>query len=156
MDKAIITALMIIAGVVCAVLLFSAVYPAVTRGGEAIARMEGRIGDRMQSQIEIIYASGQSSNSDVSVWVKNIGSSRISAVEKCDLFFGPEGNFARIPYGTGTPHWEYSLENDTEWNPSTTLKVLIRYGAGSPSSGRHFLKMIAPNGIADEYYFNIE
>lgn len=157
MDKAIVTAFLVIAGVVTAVLIFNTVYPAAIQSGEAMSKMGRRVEERLKSHIEVIHATGSSGNSDVSVWVKNVGSLRISAVERCDVFFGKEGEFARIPYGgTDEPHWEYQLENDTEWNPSATLKILIRYGSTTPSSGRHFLKVVAPNGVADEYYFNIE
>ncbi len=157
MDKTIITAFLIVAGVVTAILIFNTVYPAAIQSGEAMSRMGGRLEDRLMSQIEIVHATGQTTNSDVSAWVKNVGSLRISAVERCDVFFGLESNFARIPYGgTDEPHWEYQLENDTEWNPSATLKILIRYGSGFPASGRHFLKIVAPNGVSDEYFFSIE
>ena len=157
MDKAIITSFMIIASVVCAMLVFNAVYPAVIRSSDAMVSMKGRVDDRLKSQIEIIHATGKSTDSDVSVWVKNIGSLRIGAVESCDVFFGQEGEFVRVPYGSGgPPHWEYTLENDTDWNPSATVKILIRYGVVSPDPGRHFLKVTTPNGVSDEYYFSIE
>ena len=159
MDKIIVTVFLTIAGVVTAILLFNTIYPAAVESGAAMTGMEGRIDERLRSQIEIIHATGKSTNSDVSIWVKNVGSVRIGAIERCDVFFGPEGNFARIPYGSdeGPPYWEYALENnDTEWDPSSTLKILIRYGGSFPSAGRHFLKVVLPNGVSDEYYFSIE
>jgi archaellum component FlaF (FlaF/FlaG flagellin family) len=156
LDKAIITTFMLIAGVITAVLVFNVVYPAAVQGSDALTKMESRIDDRMQSQIEIVHASGQSTDSDVYVWVKNVGSVRVAAIERVDVFFGPEGNFARIPYNTGSPHWEYELENDSAWNPSATLKILIRYGAETPPAGRHFLKVVLSNGISDEYFFSID
>lgn len=156
MDKTIVTALLIIAGVVSAVLVFNTIYPAAVQSGDALTSRQRRIDERLQSQIEIIHATGESDNSDVSVWVKNVGSLRISAIERCDVFFGPEGDFASIPYNEGKPHWEYELENSTRWDPSATLKIIIRYGDTYPSAGRHFLKVVIPNGISDEYYFNIE
>lgn len=156
MDKAIITTFMLIAGIITAVLVFNVVYPAAVQGSDAMAQMERRIDDRMKSQIKIVHASGQSTDSDVSVWVKNVGSVRVAAIERIDVFFGPEGDFTRIPYDSGSPHWEYELENDSAWNPSATLKILIRYGAGMPSAGRHFLKVVLPNGVSDEYFCGID
>jgi archaellum component FlaF (FlaF/FlaG flagellin family) len=159
LDKILVTIFMTIAGVVSAVLVFNAIYPTAVESGAAMTGMERRIDERLKSQIEIIHATGKSTNSDVSVWVKNIGSLRVTGVERCDVFFGLEGSFGRIPYGNGEgpPYWEYELENnDTEWNPSATLKILIRYGGTYPSAGRHFLKVVLPNGISDEYYFHIE
>jgi len=158
LDKAIITALMIIAGVVVTVSLFNVVYPAVARSGDAMVSMERRIDERMKSQIEIIHATGNDGDSDVSVWVKNVGSLRIAAIDRCDVFFGLEGDFARIPYGQciDCPYWDYELENGTEWDPSATLKIRIRYGGTYPSSGRSFLRVVAPNGISDQFYFTVE
>jgi len=156
LDKIVVTTLLIIAGVVSAVLVFNTIYPAAVQGGDALTSRQRRIGERLRSQIEIIHATGQSDNNNVSVWVKNVGSSRISAIESCDVFFGPESNFARIPYGAGTPYWEYELENGGAWDPTATLKILIRYGETYPSAGRHFLKVVIPNGISDEHYFSIE
>jgi len=137
-------------------LIFNTIYPAAVQSGDALTSRQRRIDERLRSQIEIIHATGQSDNSDVLVWVKNVGSSRISAIESCDVFFGPEGNFARIPYDTGQPHWEYQLENSSVWDPTATLKILIRYGGAYPSAGRHFLNVVIPNGISDEHYFSIE
>ena len=154
MDKTIITAFMVIAGVISAVFVFNTIYPAVVRSGDAMTSMEMRIDERLRSQVEIIHAS-EWSGTNAYVWVKNIGSSSIKAVERCDVFFGPEGNFARIPHEdetTGTPYWSWSVENDTDWKPSATLRITITYGL--PLSGRYFVKVVHPNGLSDAYYFS--
>lgn len=151
MDKVIVTALLVMAGVISAVFVFNSIFPLMAQSGDAITSMEGRIDERLKSQIEIIHA--VKSGSDVLVWVKNIGSLRVAAVEACDVFFGPEGNFTRIPYGTGIPHWEYGVENDTAWNPTATLKITI-VGYSPLTSGRYLVKVILPNGIADDYFFS--
>jgi hypothetical protein len=70
-----------------------------------------------------------------------------------DVFFGPEGAFSRIPYGVGNPHWEYAVENGTEWIPTATIKITI-VGYSPLSSGRYFVKLILPNGVANEDYFS--
>jgi len=166
LDKAIVTAFMVMVGVVCAVLVFNAVYPAIVLSSDAMTSMKGRIDGRLNSQIEVVHATGeldsngqwQDTNADgdfdVFVWVKNVGSLRVSALERCDVFFGEEGNFSRIAYGQGNPHWELQLENDTDWNPTATLKITIHYSSAL-SSGRYFFKMVTPNGVSDEYYFSM-
>ena len=157
MDKIFVTVFLTIAGVVTSVLLFNTIYPAAVESGAAMTGMERRIDERLRSQIEIIHATGSTGYSDVSVWVKNVGSVRIRAIEKCDVFFGKEGNFARVPYNDpeNSPYWTYALEDDDDWDPTATLKILIQYDA-PPSEGRYFLKVILPNGVSDEYYFYIE
>ncbi len=152
MDKALTTVFMVIASVTCAVLVFNSLYPAVIQSSDAMTNMTLRVDDRLKSQIAIIHATGDATNNKAYVWVKNVGSLRIAAVERCDVFFGPEGNFARIPHGAGDPHWTYEVENDDEWKPTATLKITIHYG--SSLSGRYFVKVSIPNGISDEYYFS--
>lgn len=155
MDKAIITAFMVIAGVVVAILVFNTVFPAVLQSSDALSSMEGRIDERIKSQIDIIHAAESADFTDVAlVWVKNVGSLSINAVERCDIFFGPEGNFARIPYGAGDSHWDYDVENDTDWKPTATLKVTIDLDYNLVAGTRYFVKVIAPNGVSDEAYFS--
>ncbi len=151
MDKVITTSFLIIVSVVCSVLVFNAVYPAVIRSSDAMTSMTIRVDDRLKSQIEIIHATGSGSNAFI--WVKNVGSLRIIAIERCDVFFGPEGNFARIPYGSGDPHWTYEVENDDEWKPTATLKITILDTISADT--RYFVKVTTPNGISDDYYFSV-
>ena len=56
--------------------------------------------------------------------------------------------------GGSYPRWGYSLENDTEWRNSATLKITINYSS-DPGAGMYFTKMIIPNGISDEYFFSM-
>jgi hypothetical protein len=155
LDKAIITAFLIIAGVVTAVLIFNAIYPAAVQGSDAMAKMEERIGERMRSQVDIVHVAESGSYTDVAlVWVKNVGSTSIRSIERCDVFFGPEGNFSRIPYGVGTAHWEYDFENDSDWKPTATLKVTIDLDYNLVSGERYFVKFVAPNGVSDTHYFS--
>lgn len=159
MDKTIITALLIIAGVVSAVALYNAVYPAVVQSGDALAGRQRRIDDRLESQIEVIHAVpwGVTDVDTVVVWVKNVGSCHISPVARCDVFFGPEGSYARIPHvdnARGKPYWEAELENLSEWDPTATLKITIDLDYYLTDGQRYYTKVIIPNGVSDDYYFS--
>ena len=155
MDKAITTALLIIAGVVCMVFLFNSVYPMINRSSQAMVSMASKVDERMKSRINIVHAANSANRTSVYLWVKNVGTQRIVEIDESDLFFGQEDNFERIPYmddaGGGYPQWAYSLENDTEWQTSATLKVTITYDS-DPGGATYFAKCIIPNGISDEYY----
>ena len=153
MDKAMTTVFMIIASVVCAILVFNSLYPAVIRSSDAMTAMTVRVDDRLKSQIEIIHATGKA-GSNAFVWVKNVGSLRIAAVERCDVFFGPEGDFDRIPHGSGNPYWTYEVENDDEWKPTATLKITII--ATISADTRYFVQVTIPNGVSDEDYFSVD
>jgi archaellum component FlaF (FlaF/FlaG flagellin family) len=157
-DKAVTTALLIIAGVVCMIFVFNSVYPMVNRSSQAMVSMAEKVDERMKSRINIVHAANSANRTSVYLWVKNVGTQRILEVEASDLFFGQSDNFSRIPYvddaGDTYPRWTYTLENDTEWQTSATLKITITY-ASDPGGATYFAKFIIPNGISDEYYFSM-
>jgi hypothetical protein len=170
MDKAVITAIFIVAGLILALTLFNAAFPAIIQGGDAIASMASRSEERMRTQISIIHAAGELDSSgwwqdtngngdfDVFVWVKNTGASRITGLEHLDIFFGPEGNFIRIPHesvtGGSEPYWSWSVENASEWIPTGTLKITLHYGLAL-SDGRYYVKVTTPSGISDSYFLSM-
>ena len=158
MDKAITTALLIIAGVVCMIFVFNSVYPMVNRSSQAMVSMAEQVDERMKSRINIVHAANTEDRTTVYIWVKNVGTQRIVDVQESDLFLGPSDNFSRVNYvddaGGSYPRWAYEIENDTEWRTSATLKITITYSV-DPGTGTYFAKFIIPNGIYDEYYFSM-
>ena len=158
MEKAITTALLIIAGVVCMIFVFNSVYPTINRSSQAMVSMAEKVDERMKSRINIVHAANSANRTSVYLWIKNVGTQRIVSVEQSDLFFGQENNFNRIPYTADArgayPQWNYALENDTEWQTSATLKVTITYSS-DPGTGTYYAKFIIPNGISDDFYFSM-
>jgi hypothetical protein len=170
MEKTIVTAFMVIVSVIVSVMVYNTVYPAAVQGSTSLRNMRARMDDRIQSQIAIVHAVGeldqngswQDTNGDgnfsVMVWSKNIGASRISAINQVDLFFGPDGNFNRIAHfdesGGSYPYWQWQVENGESWDPTTTLKITLHYNAPLPS-GRYFIKLVLPNGLTAEYFFSL-
>jgi hypothetical protein len=157
-DKIIVTVMLIIGGVIAAFGVFNGVYPAVERSSQAVSDAADVVNDRMTSQIRIIQVG--SSNATVEAWVKNIGTSRIAGVDASDVFFGQDGEIARIPFGdNGTaplPHWTYQIEGrDRLWSQATTNRITIQL-AGPPVAGMYDLKIVIPNGIFDETSFSVE
>ncbi|NDJ86935.1 MAG: hypothetical protein GYB66_13720 [Chloroflexi bacterium] len=170
MDKSITTALLIVISMIMALMLFNVAYPAIVEGGDAINSMANRTDERMKSQITFIHAAGELDSSgwwqdvngngtfEVMLWVKNIGASRIIALDNLDLFFGPEGNFVRIPHqstaGGAYPYWTWQIESGTDWVPTATLRITIHYDVPL-SQGRYFTKVTVPNGAAAEYFLGL-
>ncbi len=180
MDKAIITVLLIIAGVACVAFIFNSVYPAITRGSDAVVSMADRMDDRIRSQVNIIHAvtefdpraagnwtdTNASGTFDIFAWSKNVGSTRILGPERSDVFFGREGNFRRIPHENHVPagqmpRWRYTFEDGgAEWGPARTLRITIVYATTWAASGLstgiiYRVMMILPNGISHQIYFSI-
>ncbi len=170
MDKVITTTFMIIISIVVTLMVSNAVIPAVQSSRDALVNMSGRMNDRIKTQVAIIHATGELDSSatwqdtngdgqfDVFVWVKNVGSLRIPAVEALDVMFGPEGDFVRIPYkdqaGGSYPYWEWQVENATRWDPAATVKITIKFSSVLATE-RYFLKVVLPNGLATETYFSM-
>jgi len=157
-DKAITTALLIVAGVVCMIFVFNSVYPMLNRSSQAMVSMAEQVDERMKSRINIVHAANSADRKTVYLWVKNVGTQRIVSIDESDLFFGQSDNFTRIPYvddaGGSYPQWSYGIENDTQWQTSATANITIIYDA-DPGSGTYLIKFIIPNGISDEYYFSM-
>ncbi len=132
--------------------------PAIGRAGDALVASADVADDRLRSRIEIIHATGQDTAVQADVWIKNTGAARISAVDRLDLFFGPETAFVRIPYGGATcvaPCWEYELENDTDWNPTGTLHITIYLTDPLATGTTYFVKVVAPIGVDDSKFFTL-
>ena len=134
------------------------VLPAVHRTSGALTSTAGVLDDRLSSQIEIVHATGASGTARAEVWVKNIGATVIEPLERVDVFFGPQGNFARIPYGgpgCSAPCWQYTVENDTKWTPTATLHITIRVTSNLQTNVVYYTKVVAPNGASDAKFFTV-
>ena len=168
-DKVITTALLVIAGVVASALVMNAVFPAISRSGNSIVRVAQSVDDRIQTQISVVYAASELDENgawqdtdsdtyfDVWVWVKNVGASRILGVDQTDIFFGTEGNFARIPHtndaGGTYPQWSHTIENGTEWSTTATTKFTLHYST-TLATDTYTVKVVTPQGAFDSHFFS--
>lgn len=154
MEKAITTALLVIASVVAAVALMNAVYPAVTRGSGALLESSGIVAERVRTDIEIVFVAGNTSTNQVTLWVKNVGSETVLGIEKSDLFLKTPTEIKRIPYNSGTERWTYALEDGaTNWQKAVTLKVTV--DLTSLGTGLYEVRLIVPNGASAEKQFSV-
>jgi flagellar protein FlaG len=148
-----------IAAIVAIIAVANAVLPSVGRTSGALISASGVVEERISSQIEIVHATGQDADPDADAWVKNIGSSTVDPLSRVDVFFGPAGDFQRIPQGgpgCTAPCWEYTLENGTStWEPTTTLRITIHAASNLTSGTTYYVKVVTPNGIADSKFFTV-
>jgi len=150
--------LLTVAAVTAIAAVIAALMPAISRSGQALVQSADVANDRLSSRVEIVQATGVVNNTEVLAWAKNTGATTVSAVNKADLFFGTQTDFARIPYddpGCSAPCWSYSLENDTQWNPTSTIKVTVELTDPLQSGETYYLKMVMPNGIEDTKFFTL-
>lgn len=157
MDKVVASMLLIVAAVVAVGLVVNATLPAIDRGTGAMISGAGKVDERIKTQVRIIHDTRHATdNTKALIWVKNVGASRITAIERSDIFFGPEGNFSRIPYDateTISPSWKYDVEDGGEWEPTKTVRITIRYGA--VLSGAYFFRITTPIGVSAEDFFSM-
>ena len=147
-----------IAAIVSVIAVTNAVLPSVGRTTGALISTSGVVQDRIASQVEIVNATGQDANPDASVWLKNVGASTIEPIDRTDVFFGPSGNFQRIPYGGAgctAPCWEYTIENSTSFDPTATLLIVIHNSANLATGQTYYVKVVTPNGINDSKFFTV-
>lgn len=117
---------------------------------------------RVRTSIKIVFAAN-SSDTTVEVWVKNVGLTKLgdALVGQGDLFFGPSGNFTRIPYyedGMEPPYWTYviaeDLDGDGVWDPCETIRITIVLPQPL-EPGEYFVKYVTYNGVSDYTWFSI-
>ena len=148
-----------IASIVAIVAVVNSVLPSVGRTSGALVSASSVVEDRISSQIQIVHATGQNGNPDATVWAKNIGSAAVDPLSRVDVFFGPTGNFQRIPQGTAgcvAPCWEYTLENGTSiWEQTSTLRISIHSDGNLATGTTYYVKVVTPNGITDSKFFTV-
>lgn len=158
MEKAIATVMLTVAGIVAITAVLSALMPAVSRTSGSIVASADSVDNRIATQIEIIHAVGANGSPLVQAWTKNVGGIAIAPLNRIDVFFGPQDAFVRVPYGGAgciAPCWAYTIENDTDWNPTATLKISVTLGSNLIANTTYYIKIVAPNGISDARYFTV-
>lgn len=167
MDKVITSMMLIVASIVALVFVINAILPAIQRTSNDIVVAGDVVGARLRSDVRIVEASGVADTDSANVWVKNVGASTISALDKIDVFFGPTDNFERITYDSAAtcpnpsppprtqPCWQYVLENDTQWSPSATLGITIYLASNLTAATDYVVTVVLPNGITVSRVFSL-
>lgn len=158
-EAAITTAIITIACVICATMLATAIFPAANRATSAVVASSEKIGERIETSIDIIEEANDSTHAYI--WVKNRGTSCISMIDSSDVFYGKTGSFSRIPYNSTrsvAPSWNYSIENDDgdeKWGIGETLNITINYTTSEIATGEYYVNIVLYNGISDGDKFSI-
>ena len=158
------TAIFLITAVIAAGVLVNAVLPVVYTMAGTFSSSTHESDERLRTDFKIItytYSSGGNAN----IWMKNIGSSKISINDlhsRSEVFCGLEGDFERLTYTAYTPtptvgQWttefatvadptnSYDLNSNEYWDPGETLHV-IAHPASIASGETVFFQFILPGG----------
>jgi archaellum component FlaG (FlaF/FlaG flagellin family) len=154
LDKAIITVLLIICGVITSMAIFNGLYPAVLESSSAIDSASNQLSDQIRSDIEIIQVSPN--GTIISAWVKNVGTNIIEDIPGSDLFIGSEIDYTYVNYGgSTTPYWTYQIQGSaTAWSQTVTIKITATLES-SLAPGMYIFKLITPNGTMDQITFSV-
>jgi flagellar protein FlaG len=163
--ESITTALFLITAVVASALLINAVYPVIQTMSGTFSSSTHESDVRIRTDFKIIatFASSAESPGIARVWMKNIGSERISLsqIQQADVFCGPVGNFDHLTYYHVEPEdlaylangqWTedfgaaYDLNSNSFWDTGETLKVTAK--TSIPSVGNNvYFQFALSNGV---------
>ena len=154
MDKAIVTVLLIICGIVATLAMFNGVMPAIQTSQSTINQAAAAASDRIGSRIEIIQAGADGSH--INLWVKNIGTVDIPQIQQSNVFLVSGGIQVMVSYGGAiAPFWGYQFTgSDAAWTQSATIEVTITIAAPL-EPGSYSIEFITPNGISDQRSFGV-
>ena len=128
MEKAITSALLIIASIIAAMALINAVIPAASKSSGALLMANSTAADRIKTDIEIVHASGDDTSNKVTLWVKNIGTKTIVPVSASDVILTTPSDVLWLPYvsGCSSECWDYPVEDSgSDWKQSVTVKFTL-------------------------------
>lgn len=136
-----------IAGVVMSqVGVFQSTFTATTEGQK----------DIILTKVKIVFATN-TTDSNINVWVKNIGINPITSANKTDVYFGEINQVINIPYDPNgiedTWRWDAPLPQPI-WQLSDTHSINITDADIKPGV-TYQVTVITPNGFSDEHIFSI-
>jgi len=155
--ETITTALFLITAVVASAVLINAVYPVIQNMAGTFSSSTHESDVRIRTDFKIIATSASQSAGTAQVWMKNIGSERISLseIQRADVFCGAVGSFDHLTYTSGSlgdKQWTadfgtgYDLNANSFWDPGETLKVTAKTQI-PPAGNKVYFQFALPNGI---------
>jgi len=158
MEKAITSALLIIASIIAATALMNAVLPAASKSSGALLNANTVAANRIRTNIEIVHATGNATSDQITVWVKNIGSRRIIPVNASDIILeAPDGTVTRLPYTSGCSSecWDYMIEplgSSSDWIDTVTVKFTL---STSVDTGVYSVTVSVSNAVSATKDFSV-
>jgi len=150
------TAMFLITAVLAAGVLINAVFPVVYNMAGTFSTSTHESDLRIRTDFKIITTFANTAR-DGKIWMKNVGSTRISMdeIRKSDAFFGPVDTFSRMTYSASPPgdnEWYpvlYDLTGGTPdyWDKGETLEIQVKTSQVLASGDMVYFQFILPNGV---------
>jgi flagellar protein FlaG len=152
--EVIVTAILLIASVVAVVAFVDAIIPSVYDLSNSYSSLADNMGDQFKTAIDIVFIYPDQSGNNVSVWIKNVGSTNIplSKLRYCDIFVLSSSNYWNPRFESGTtPSWNYTIVNGNDgdtWNRGETIKATIYFDNGNLPSNTTQITFFLYNGVS--------
>jgi len=115
--------------------------------------------DIMLTKVKIVYATNTTDN-NISIWVKNIGINPITDVNKLDVYYGEIDQVINIPYEEGClpicldDRWDYDNKPNPFWQIMDTFSLNIT-DDDLQKDVTYVVSVTTPNGVTDEHIFSL-
>src|SRR3990172_10739605 len=136
-----------VAGVVMSqVGVFESTFTATTEGQK----------DTLLTNFKIVMATN-TTDDNVSIWIKNVGQNPISSVDKVDVYYGQIDQVQNIPYDQLVQNdltWKYDTIPSPVWQIMDTVSLNITDN-NLQKGVTYQVTVITPNGVSDEHIFSL-
>jgi len=154
------TSILMIATVVAVTAAIMVILPAVKDLAHSYTSVSGKLNDRVETDIEIIFVKVSKSETKLNVyfWVKNTGSRKldIDLIRMSDIFFTSSSSY--VHFTAQHPSVKLSIENgdgDSYWEYGETLKVSVEnIDISLMPSDEYLLTFVLYNGVKASSYFS--
>ncbi|GAB6285271.1 MAG: hypothetical protein STSR0009_14720 [Methanoregula sp.] len=159
--ETVVTAIFLITAVIAVGVLANAIMPVISTMGGTFSSSANAADEKMRTDFKIVatlknYTTSDSEYYDYDIFMKNIGSQRISLQEvtQSDVFCGVvDTNIARITYtpdsNPPSKYWTAEIRpaGNSFWDPGETLAVYAKPTTQYDSRNLNSFQFILPNGV---------
>lgn len=156
------TALFLITAVIAAGVLINAIFPVVYQMSGTFSSSTHNADLRIRTDFAITtyWASSTHSPPMVKVWMKNVGTNKISNSElrKSDVYTGIATDFDRLTWtdgATSTSEWDFTVNGDAnaDWGIGDTLEIFAYPTNPASAGGDVYFQFVLPNGVSRSITF---
>jgi flagellar protein FlaG len=111
--------------------------------------------DTLLTNFKIVMATN-TTDDNVSIWIKNVGQNPISSLNKVDVYFGEIDQVQNIPYDLvqNDLTWKYDNIPSPVWQIMDTVSLNITDN-NLQKGVTYQVTVITPNGVSDEHIFSL-
>lgn len=165
-SEAISSSIMIIGAVLGAAVLITAILPAIFSAGDTFGTVSSSAEQKLRTDFRIVNTYTTSTSNLVYVWMKNVGSNRISAneIEHSDVFIGLSSDYGRYDFDSahdpptspdaGMFNYDISGTSDDYWDIGETVEIIAQYSSGTTGDNNVLFTFALPNSVRRSVTFS--